>query len=369
MKSAILRNKQKQVTSIQEFDEVYKQDPWLLAQDKNTYSDILADNILQAMTSMEADYALLKWFSTLNVGGVLTINVPDADFYMRIWLDANWSEESLRDSSSEARQSFSALWGEQLSGNPRDSHYDIYHRDTFKSAYNKKRLTFLLERAGFVDIEVQESNDGQLTAISTKSMDKGERQVATDYKNIRVDHKNRYQFACEQLAKRDINKVLDLACGIGYGSLMLAEATNANVTGVDIDQNAVDYAKQYFTNQNTNFICEDAKKCDFSVSSYDAVVSFETIEHVTFDQELLAIFYRALKNGGTFICSTPNQDVMPFYPDKFRFHNKHYTNAELLELMISVGFNNIELFTQMDPTSGPVIAGDNGCFTIAVARK
>ncbi|MBL4630578.1 MAG: class I SAM-dependent methyltransferase [Paraglaciecola sp.] len=318
---------------------------------------------------METDYCLLKWFSALNVGGELVIKVPNADFYARMWLNANWSEETLRDNESDARRSFSTLWGRQSTGNPRDDNYDAQYKDVFKSAYNNKRLSFLLQRAGFVDIDVKESDEGQLIACAKKSMDKGERQVATDYKNIRDDHKNRYQFACEQLAEHKPTTILDLACGIGYGSLMLAKNTDATITGVDIDLNAIDYAKQYFSNQNTNFICADAKKHQFSDESYDAIVSFETIEHVTFDKKLLRIFNRALKAGGIFICSTPNQDVMPFDPDKFRFHIKHYKNSELIALLTETGFNNIQLFTQLDSTSGPVIAGDNGCFTIAVASK
>lgn len=343
--------------------------PWLITTEKHVFSQICADNILQFMTSMETDYTLLQWFSALNVGGELVVKVPNADFYARMWLNANWSEETLRNNESDARQSFAALWGAQSTGNPRDNNYDAQHKDVFKSAYNRKRLSFLLQRAGFVDIDVKESDEGQLIASAKKSMDKGERQVATDYKNIREDHKNRYKFACEQLTERKPSTILDLACGIGYGSLMLTKATEATVTGVDIDPSAIDYAKQYFSNQNTKFICEDAKKYIFADQSYDAIVSFETIEHVPFDKELLTIFNRALKLGGVFICSTPNQDVMPFDPEKFRFHLKHYKNSELIALLTETGFNNIQLFTQLDLTSGPVIKGDNGCFTIAVASK
>lgn len=343
--------------------------PWLISTEKHVFSQISADNILQLMTSMEADYALLKWFSALKVGGELIIEVPDADFYARMWLDASWSEETLRDAHSDARQSFSHLWGPQQTANPRNDNYDPQHHDVFKSAYNQKRLTFLLERAGFIIVDTQETRDGQLICRAKKSMDKGERQIATDYKNIRADHKNRYQFACDQLRKLQATNVLDLACGIGYGTLMLAEATQAKVTGVDIDKNAIDYAKLYYQNDNTNFICEDAIKCDLQIASFDAVVSFETIEHVSFDKELLAIFYRSLKKGGTLICSTPNQDVMPFDSDKFRFHEKHYTNDELVELLTEAGFVKIELFAQHDPVAGKVVTGTDGHFTIATAVK
>ncbi|GAB2690057.1 hypothetical protein GCM10027170_22150 [Aliiglaciecola aliphaticivorans] len=369
MTRVLLNRKQNEIILTDEVGSISMPSPWLITAKKNSVSHISAENILQFLTSMEADYTLLKWFATLEVGGELIIHVPNADFYARMWLDASWSEETLRDTQSDARQSFSHLWGAQQTGNPRDENYDEQHQDVFKSAYNKKRLNFLLERAGFIVSDIKETDDGQLIASAIKSMDKGERQIATDYKNIRADHKNRYQFACDQLAKRQPSQILDLACGIGYGTLMLAKATDAKVTGVDIEKNAIEYANLYYQNDNTNFICEDAKKCDFQIASFDAVVSFETIEHVSFDRELLAIFYRSLKKGGTLICSTPNQDVMPFDSDKFRFHEKHYTNEELVELLAGAGFVKIELFAQHDPVAGKVVAGTDGHFTIATAVK
>jgi len=342
---------------------------WSIEIDKHSLKQLNAEHVLQFMTSMETDFALLKWFTALSVGGELVVKVTDADYYARIWLEADWSEQTLRDADSTSRTAFAGLWGKQTTANPRNQDYDSQHSDVFKSGYNQKRLSFLLQRAGFVDVDVQQCGDGQLIAHAKKSMDKGERQVATDYKNIREDHKNRYQFACEKLAELKPANILDLACGIGYGTLMLAKATKAKVTGVDIDQSAIKYADQYFRNSQTQFICEDAKKVDFQALSYDAIVSFETIEHVSFDRELLAIFNRALKPGGKLICSTPNQDVMPFDPEKFRFHLKHYKNSELVSLLTETGFTNIQLFTQHDSTSGPVVKGDDGCFTIAIATK
>lgn len=340
-----------------------------MSADKNTYNDILVDNILQTMTSMQADIAISTWFSVLNMHGLLSVKVPNADFYARLWLQASWSENTLRDRQSDARTSFSQLWGEQETGNPRNDNYDQCQPDAFKSAYNQRRLTFLLERAGFTDVVVKLDGESQLIATAKKSMDKGERQVAIDYKNIRVDHKNRYQFACDKLKDLHSSHVLDLACGIGYGSLMLSKATGAEVTGVDIDQNAIDYAKKYYSNEDTTFLCKDAQVCKFESCYFDGIVSFETIEHISFDEELLRIFYAALKPGGYLICSTPNQDVMPFDEHKFRFHHKHYTNSELTNLLSETGFRKVELYMQEDAKSSLVVQGEHGCFTIAVAIK
>ena len=369
MSNVLLSRKQNKVFITDDVSSEPITHPWLIATEKKVFSQICVDNILQFMTSMETDYSLLKWFSALEIGGELKIMVPNADFYARIWLNANWTEETLRNNESDARRSFQALWGNQSTGNPRNDNYNLQHNDVFKSAYNFKRLSFLLQRVGFVDIDVQESADGQLIAFAKKSMDKGERQVATDYKNIREDHKNRYQFACEKLIDCKPSYILDLACGIGYGSLMLENATGAKVIGVDIDQNAISYAKKYYSNEHTTFFCEDAQECKFESCYFDSIVSFETVEHVIFDKELLRIFYAALKPGGYLICSTPNQDVMPFDKNKFRFHHKHYTNVELRYLLKEAGFKQIDLYMQENAKSSPVVQGEHGCFSIAVAIK
>jgi 2-polyprenyl-3-methyl-5-hydroxy-6-metoxy-1,4-benzoquinol methylase len=342
---------------------------WQISQKLSSkVNSITCNQSLAHLTTMEADATLLDWFKLLNVGGKLFLTLPDTNYWAKLWLDAEWTESTLKDSTSPARRAFSGIFGSQQTGNPKFDNYSSFHSDVFKSGYNEQRLRFLLERAGFVDINI-ESENGVIEASAEKSMEFGERQIAPNYENIRQDHQNRYRFACEQLEGCEPKKILDLACGIGYGTLMLAKETRAKVVGVDIDHGAIEYANKYYSNCDTNFICEDAQKCQFQANSFDAIVSFETIEHVPFDRELLTIFNRALKVGGRFICSTPNQDIMPFDPKKFSFHLKHYKNSELVALLSDSGFTDIKLYAQMDPNAGAVVDGENGCFTIAIASK
>lgn len=343
--------------------------PWQIDVNKNSLDEIKAEYVLQYLTSMEADLALLKWFQRLTIGGQILLSVPDSHYFLRMWQNAAWNEQTLRNPESDARISFRMLWGAQNSGNPRNKNYDIHHGDVFKSAYNENRLAFLLERAGFVEILVTNNNRGTLSASARKSMDRGERQVACDYANIRADHKNRYNFASQYLKQQKPIRILDLACGIGYGSMMLSEETGAQVTGIDIDPGAVAYGKKYYNNAQTDFLCIDALNYEPPAESFDAIVSFETIEHVNFAVSLVQKFYQALKVGGKLICSTPNQQVMPFDKEKFPFHLKHYLNSELMSLLQAAGFKNIELFAQHDSVNGEVVPGETGCFTVAVAIK
>lgn len=80
----------------------------------------------------------------------------------------------------------------------------------------------------------------------------------------------------------------------------------------DIDSGPIDYAKQHYSNENTTFTCDDAHNLSLQDARVDAVVSFETIEHIYFYSELLSTFFELLKPGGILIYSTPNEDVMPF---------------------------------------------------------
>ena len=68
------------------------------------------------------------------------------------------------------------------------------------------------------------------------------------------EHRQRYEFfapRCHNL------KILDAACGVGYGSHILAKSGAHWVTGVDVSVEAINYAKQHYALPNVTF-----KKCD-----------------------------------------------------------------------------------------------------------
>ncbi|HEY2374031.1 MAG TPA: class I SAM-dependent methyltransferase [Gaiellaceae bacterium] len=117
-------------------------------------------------------------------------------------------------------------------------------------------------------------------------------------------HWRRYEFALEQFPSRAA--VADLACGTGYGSILLSRKAS-RVVGVDIDAAAIAAARRRYRRQRcVEFVLEDLRdfECD---SEFDVIVSFETIEH--FDERaiagLLRSFGTALKPGGRLVYSTP----------------------------------------------------------------
>ena len=87
-------------------------------------------------------------------------------------------------------------------------------------------------------------------------------------------HLPRYEFAMEHLAKHD--EVLDIACGTGYGTVMLSKVSG-KATGVDRSEDAIAYAIRKVDRPNVIYIVSDFFK---NTVCADTVVSFETIEHI-----------------------------------------------------------------------------------------
>ncbi len=86
--------------------------------------------------------------------------------------------------------------------------------------------------------------------------------------------RERYAFAASFVRGKT---VLDAACGIGYGSQMLAAAGAVEVVGVDGDPSAIASAERWYSRAGVSFACAD---CQGLEGSFDVIVSLETIEHL-----------------------------------------------------------------------------------------
>lgn len=134
--------------------------------------------------------------------------------------------------------------------------------------------------------------------------------VATNDKRRRLFHLDRYEFAAGYL--KDIRLkdpvILDAACGTGYGSDILKKINPKMIVGLDISQDAIDYATKKYGNDRCSFkACDILEMAGIEDGSLDAVVSFETIEHIDNPMGFLANINRVLKKGGILIISTPNR--------------------------------------------------------------
>jgi len=160
------------------------------------------------------------------------------------------------------------------------------------------------------------------------------------------EHLKRYEFAADLVGGL---RVLDIACGSGYGAQLLA-ARAASVVGADIESAAVDYARERYASANLAFDVADAHTLDgFPNGSFDAVVSFETIEHLPDYRAYLAAVRRVLRPGGIYIVSTPDTKfsekakLPPALVNPYHIHE--FEREELRELLES-HFDSVRLLGQ-----------------------
>ena len=184
----------------------------------------------------------------------------------------------------------------------------------------------------------------------------GERYVPTESGQIRLEHVHRYVVARE-LA--NAKTVLDIACGEGYGSAMLAPVAK-RVIGVDISEDAIAHARScYGAFKNLSFIAGSATSIPMDDASVDLVVSFETIEHLAEQDEMLAEIRRVLKRDGTLLLSSPNRTI---YSELSGYQNEYHVKeldfAELEALLLR-HFPCVQFLSQR-LTAGSLISGSTG---------
>ena len=147
---------------------------------------------------------------------------------------------------------------------------------------------------------------------------------------IWYEHWHRYAFVAPVV--RGL-RVLDAACGEGYGSFLLAH-TAGRVTGVDISTDAIAHARERYPRDNLEFIHGSVTELSLPDASVDAIVSFETVEHLSAQREMLAEFRRVLSPSGLLVISSPNR---PVYNEggaiENHFHVKELDRAELKALL------------------------------------
>src|SRR5262249_35749748 len=145
------------------------------------------------------------------------------------------------------------------------------------------------------------------------------------FPHIAEQHVKRYEWACLQLV--GVSNVLDVACGAGYGSHILATRLQCGVIGVDVSAIAVNHAIETYRRDSLEFIQDDALVLGkLQRSGFDAAVSFETIEHLPSPERFVAAVRRVLRPRGRFLISTPDRRLSSVLYPKFRKrpHNPHH---------------------------------------------
>lgn len=150
----------------------------------------------------------------------------------------------------------------------------------------------------------------------------GERFLPDLKGEIWLEHWHRYALAA-RLARG--KRVLDVACGEGYGSAHLAGVAAA-VTGVDVDASAIAHARaRYAELASLQFVCASCEALPLGDASVDLAVSFETIEHVNAAEQRAFVreLKRVLATEGVLVMSSPDKRE---YSDKTGYANPYHVH-------------------------------------------
>ena len=153
--------------------------------------------------------------------------------------------------------------------------------------------------------------------MKTELADMGERMIPSRHKNQNKygAHLARYQAS---LVFTKGKTVLDIACGTGYGSKLMASQAK-KVYGVDLSVDAIEYAKKNYSASNVEYKIGDCTDIPLGDNEVDVVVSYETIEHIDDYRKFMREIKRVLKSSGTLLISTPNK-IESGGDNPFHFH-------------------------------------------------
>ena len=163
-------------------------------------------------------------------------------------------------------------------------------------------------------------------------------------------HMNRYFFAAPYCIGRD---VLDIACGAGYGSNLIARRAK-KVVGADLDYDTIIYANTHFFNDNIRFIQEDCTALNIQ-DRFDAIISFETLEHISPEKtnDFFEGIKRILKNGGICLISTPY--VKKDGPSPFNEYHINEMTIPTFKKTVNKYFADVEYYYQEMNEKGAII--------------
>jgi 2-polyprenyl-3-methyl-5-hydroxy-6-metoxy-1,4-benzoquinol methylase len=136
----------------------------------------------------------------------------------------------------------------------------------------------------------------------------------------------RYLRALDIIEPKDL--VLDIACGAGFGSNLMAEKA-LFVIGGDYNHNVIEHCRTNFSKPNLAYEVADITSLSYAEEYFDAVVSMETIEHVN-EKLFIDSIRRVLKPGGKLVLSTPQNNygfcLTPW-------HVREYSLRQIKELL------------------------------------
>jgi SAM-dependent methyltransferase len=167
-----------------------------------------------------------------------------------------------------------------------------------------------------------------------------------------LEHLVRYRFAAHLSSGL---KVLDVGCGTGYGTSILAEKAGQAV-GIDSDQETIHYANRVYSRPNLRFTVADCRYLPFADGLFGLAVSFEVIEHIDEQDQCLDEIRRVLSRDGVLILSTPNASRSTKVIEEANpFHYRELAEDEFKELL-GRHFDHVDLLYQHELSASSIQA-------------
>ena len=147
----------------------------------------------------------------------------------------------------------------------------------------------------------------------------------------------RYAFACRHCRP---GRLLDIACGVGYGTSLLTERVPQidSALGIDLSEGAIAYARDHYADPRTRFLATDAME-------FTDPEGFETIEHLPDPERFVSRLTHLVRPGGRIVASvpiTPSVDANP--------HHLHdFTARSFRRLFAGHGFDELDNLIQDQP--------------------
>ena len=165
---------------------------------------------------------------------------------------------------------------------------------------------------------------------------------------MKLEHVGRYLFAQDFLRGKRVKNVADVACGDGYGSCILSSVAK-NV--LSVDRNYAYFNKEYLQNKKIHFqkVNLNEKGACQKLCKQDAVVCFETLEHLEEPKMFLSQIYDLLNSNGWLILSFPNKKFERFDENgnnKDIFHLHVFDKAKVESDLKEIGFKIKGVFGQ-----------------------
>jgi len=151
------------------------------------------------------------------------------------------------------------------------------------------------------------------------------------------EHVARYFLAAQAVKGKT---VIDIGCGIGYGSKILGESGAASVYAFDLSSDAIAHARQFYAHEAVTFDVESAH--DFvAPEPVDVIVCFELIEHIEHQDRAIRRMARFLKPDGVLIMSTPRALEVK----RTHFHTHEFSLGEFEDVLLQ-NFAKLDMYFQ-----------------------